>query len=267
MELTVYQCGLEKCAPLQMKRSEPGNHYLFYYILSGRGVLRVEEEPDSILDYALSAGSGFLIEPGKESCCRTFPEGIWEYMWMEFGGSRAGELIHVSGLTCTRPMYTPVKPEHREELCRILLSLVENWEEHSLKTTGYLYIFMDCLIRNSKYRKTSKEGCGREGYVREAVRYIQENYSGQISVEELARKCGLDRSYFGKVFKSVTGQSPQQYIMYYRMERAAERLAAGSEPVSDIGTAVGYPNLLNFSRAFKGVYGVSPREYRQKNHG
>ena len=84
MELTVYQCGLEKCAPLQMKRSEPGNHYLFYYILSGRGVLRVEEEPDSILDYALSAGSGFLIEPGKESCCRTFPEGIWEYMWMEF---------------------------------------------------------------------------------------------------------------------------------------------------------------------------------------
>ena len=78
MELTVYQCGLEKCAPLQMKRSEPGNHYLFYYILSGRGVLRVEEEPGSILDYALSAGSGFLIEPGKENCYRTFPEGIWD---------------------------------------------------------------------------------------------------------------------------------------------------------------------------------------------
>lgn len=265
MELAIYQCGNERCSSLQMKRSEPGNHYLFYYILSGTGVLRVEEEPGSILDYALSAGSGFLVEPGKEKCYSVRPEGIWDYIWIEFGGLRAGEFMSVSGLSCTRPICDPKEPEQKEELLRSLLALLKSKEEHSLRTTGYLYIFIDCLIRTSRYRKDLQEGRNRESYVKEAIQYIEKNYSGAISVEELARQCWLDRSYFGKIFKSVTGQSPQKFIMFFRMERAAERLAGGSMPIGDVGAAVGYPNLLNFSRAFKGVYGVSPREYRQKH--
>ena len=47
--------------------------------------------------------------------------------------------------------------------------------------------------------------------------------------------------------------------------KAADALIIGDESVGDIGASVGYPNLLHFSRAFKGVYGMSPREYRQKN--
>ncbi len=46
---------------------------------------------------------------------------------------------------------------------------------------------------------------------------------------------------------------------------AAEELAAEDTPIGDVGAAVGYPNQLNFSRAFKGVYGMLPREYRQRN--
>ena len=77
----------------------------------------------------------------------------------------------------------------------------------------------------------------------------------------------LDRSYFGKVFKSITGQSPQRFLIHFRMERAAAELKEGKAPIGDVGASVGYPNLLHFSRAFKGVYGMSPREYRQKNRG
>ena len=107
-------------------------------------------------------------------------------------------------------------------------------------------------------------GKNSETYVEGAVRYIEQNYSRHISVEELARRCWLDRSYFGKVFKSVTGQSPQQFLIRFRMEKAASELRTGNMPVGDVGTLVGYPNLLHFSRAFKGVYGMSPSEYRQK---
>ena len=86
-----------------------------------------------------------------------------------------------------------------------------------------------------------------------------------ITVEDIARRCKLDRSYFGKVFKKAVGQSPQEFLIRYRMSKAADALIIGDDSVGDIGASVGYPNLLHFSRAFKGVYGVSPREYRQKN--
>ena len=49
------------------------------------------------------------------------------------------------------------------------------------------------------------------------------------------------------------------------MAKAADALIIENDSIGDIGTAVGYPNLLHFSRAFKSVYGISPREYRQKN--
>lgn len=77
--------------------------------------------------------------------------------------------------------------------------------------------------------------------------------------------CKLDRSYFGKIFKKVLGQPPQEFLIHYRMAKAADALIIGSESIGDIGASVGYPNLLHFSRAFKGVYGMPPREYRQKN--
>ncbi len=81
----------------------------------------------------------------------------------------------------------------------------------------------------------------------------------------MAQICKLDRSYFGKVFKSVVGQPPQEFLLRYRMEKAAEALMLTSSAIADISVSVGYANSLHFSRAFKSVYGISPREYRRKN--
>ena len=61
------------------------------------------------------------------------------------------------------------------------------------------------------------------------------------------------------------GLAPQEFLIQYRMSRAAELLKTSDIPVKDISVQVGYPNQLHFSRAFKNVYGVSPRTYRQNN--
>ena len=67
------------------------------------------------------------------------------------------------------------------------------------------------------------------------------------------------------MFKAATGKSPQQYLIGYRMGKAAELLKLTALPVAEVGRAVGYPNQLHFSRAFKGAFGVSPREWRREN--
>ena len=81
----------------------------------------------------------------------------------------------------------------------------------------------------------------------------------------LAGALRLNRSYFGKIFRLSTGKTPQRFLMNYRMVKAAELLASTQRPVSEIGASVGYDNPLHFSRAFKTIYGISPRDWRKNN--
>lgn len=93
----------------------------------------------------------------------------------------------------------------------------------------------------------------------------QQHYSEDISIEDISSFCGLNRSYFSKVFRDTMGESPQGFLLHYRMARAAQLLTESRLPISTISTMVSYLNQLHFSRAFKNVYGISPRDYRAKH--
>ena len=138
-------------------------------------------------------------------------------------------------------------------------------EASSLELMGHMYLLMDQLQRHSTSRRQIQGGKLNEFYVREAMNFIEQNYARDIKVEDIARRCNLERSYFGKLFKKVLGQSPQEFLIRFRMAKASDMLITTNRSVGEIGEAVGYTNLLHFSRAFKSVYGISPRDYRKKN--
>ena len=86
----------------------------------------------------------------------------------------------------------------------------------------------------------------------------------EITVADLARSCNLNRSYFGKIFRDAMKKSPQEFLAEYRMEKAARLLTTTDISIGEISASVGYPNQLHFSRAFKRVYAMAPRDYRKK---
>ena len=94
---------------------------------------------------------------------------------------------------------------------------------------------------------------------------IEQNFQNNITIEDIAAVCGINRSYFGKIFRNSIGRSPQEFLMNYRMVKATELLKLTSLSIAEIGSAVGYENQLHFSRAFKTIYGVSPREWRNQH--
>lgn len=264
MDLTLYQFGYEQCEPLHSFGPYVRNHYLFHYIISGKGTLYSNDAEMNVTEYALKGGMGFLIEPGLVNTYIADKDEPWEYIWIEFGGLRAKGFMETAGLSQAHPIYTPHKPEDGERLSEIMFGVLKNQMASSLKQIGYLYLFIDQLIQSSILKKQFQGGKLSEFYAREAVAYIEQNYSRNITVEDMAARCNLDRSYFGKVFKKVVGESPQEFLIHYRMSRAAEALTVGNSSIAEIGSTVGYQNLLHFSRAFKNVYGISPREYRKK---
>lgn len=266
LDLAAYQYGSERCKPLHSYGPAIRNHYLFHYILSGKGTLDVNlKNGEKAVRYSLHAGQGFLIEPGYVTTYAADAQDPWEYVWIEFDGLRAGELTSEAGLTAASPVFTPSTLEGRESITQEMLYMIEHPDVTGFHFIGHLYLILDLLISTSSKRKKIQHGKLSRFYAQEAISFIEQSYPLPITVEDMAKRCNLDRSYFGKVFKDTIGQSPQEFLIRYRMTKASALLTMTDLPISNICEQVGYPNQLHFSRAFKKVYGIPPRTYRQRH--
>lgn len=140
--------------------------------------------------------------------------------------------------------------------------IIAHPKESSFHLLGHLYLFFDYFVQSAKSTRLTQSSKMSDYYIQEAIHYIEQNFQNNISIEEIAEVCGINRSYLGKIFRNSVGRSPQEFLMNYRMVKATELLKLTTLSIADIGNAVGYSNPLHFSRAFKNVYGISPREWR-----
>lgn len=191
----------------------------------------------------------------------------WEYVWVEFDGLRVKEAVELAGLSLEQPVYKARYKDIAETMKEEMLYIVNHKEESPFHLIGHLYLFMDSFVRSAASVQIGQNSRLRDFYIKEAISFIEQNFQNDISVEDIATFCGLNRSYFGKIFHESMGKSPQDFLISYRMTKAAELLKLTTLSVGDIGNAVGYPNQLHFSRAFKNVYGNSPRQWRYEHGG
>lgn len=265
VDLSLYQFGWEHCEPSHLYGPAARNHYLFHYVISGTGQLMADDSKGVTQTYQIRSGQGFLLSPGQISTYVADQKIPWEYAWLEFDGLRVRELLGLTTLSVDQPVYHSNSKELREQMMNEMLYIVQHAEESPFHLIGHLYLFFDYLTRSAASRSLIKGGRLQDFYIKEALVFIEQNFQNDISVEDIAARCGLNRSYFGKIFRNELGKSPQEFLISYRMTKATELLKLTRLSISDIGNAVGYPNQLHFSRAFKNVYGVSPKEWRNQN--
>lgn len=265
VDCTLFQFGWEQCSPAHSFGPATRNHYLFHYIISGKGLLYYTDHSGITHTYALHAGQGFLICPGQINHYIADEHFPWEYVWIEFDGLKAPEFVALAGLSFDDPIYSSDVPDMQQVLKEEMLYIAHNSNESSLSLIGHLYLFLDALIRSSSKRMVLVGGKLKDFYAREAIAYIEHNFEKDITVEDIAAFCNLNRSYFGKIFKDVVFTTPQDFLIRYRMTKACELLETSNLTIGDISQRVGYPNPLHFSRAFKKIYEVSPREWKLTN--
>lgn len=100
------------------------------------------------------------------------------------------------------------------------------------------------------------------------ITYIQHNYGNpDLTVAGLAELFQLNISYMGSLFKKVHGTSILQYITTVRIDAAKELLGAQKYKISEIAQQVGYADIFYFSKRFKQVTGLSPKEFIQLSLG
>jgi len=264
-ELTMYQFGFHKCKPNHTFGPAAWNHFLFQYIFSGKGLLIHTNDKGETPRYKLSQGQGFMLWPGQKNHYIADSEDPWVYAWIEFDGLQARELVLKSGLTYNDPIYTGQNQIFKDKMEEELLHIITHAKNPPLELMGHFYLFMNSLIASSASRKETIGGSLKDFYVQEAIAYIERNYHLNVSVQDIADYCNLHRSYLNRIFKSVLSITPQQFIISFRIRKACELLTLDERPIGELCTLVGYPDQLNFSRAFKREMGVSPQQWRIKN--
>lgn len=133
---------------------------------------------------------------------------------------------------------------------------------------GHLYLMLSEITRHQiscNRISNNRIQSSKIDRLKTVILYIQQNYDNPIRLSELAALIPMSEGQFCRFFKSMTRQTPMDYINSYRIRQAVELLRQPDKKISDIALEVGYDNISYFIRVFRKTMNSSPSEFRRNN--
>ena len=249
----------------RMERSQHRDHLLIY-CTAGEGVVAAHKSR-----YPIVAGDLVIIPRETAHSYYSLADQPWSIYWVHFAGEHTDLLIE--------PLLSPAN-RTQEKLAHIpfgvngkLIADIENLLE--VRQTGYNkrnFIHASSLLRQilSYLNAITPQQSSRSGaeFDLDSVNALmQENIHGQLSLEEMAASVNLSKYHFSNKYKKLTGQTPIQHFLHLKMEHACYLLDISGNSIKAISHNLGYEDSYYFSRLFKKIIGISPKQYRQLKRG
>lgn len=153
-----------------------------------------------------------------------------------------------------------LKPSIMDELDEAIRTMLERLETRaSVRETEQM---QDAAQGEPEEGKEEPEGAAGSFIVKNALSYMEENYSKRLKLADVADNVYVSQWHLSKLLNKYTGQSFSELLNKVRMEKAKELLDDPSLRISDIAEEVGFLDMAHFSRVFKKLAGVSANEYR-----
>lgn len=147
----------------------------------------------------------------------------------------------------------------REKILR-LAALINLQQSPTAEYESVLFELAEELVTfQSKPRVTPQR---HHMLLERAKEYIHDNYTQELSLDQVCQVACMSKYHFLRRFKDYTGMTPHQYWLNHRINRARQALRAGVA-VSDIANTLGFNDLSHFNRRFKPVFGMTPKRYQQ----
>lgn len=237
---------------------------MIYYVLTGQATAYIDHKA-----YEIKKGDIVIINKDQYHGHRQTDSVLFYLAFDEFQleGAECG-IIPV-----TQPVITPVKyADEIYDCCRKIVDIQEKkdfgWEVLANVLSTELFIWILKEIDQSEAAEDSNTlqlvSFEKGVVVHTITEYFKAHYMEHISVDEIASSAYMSATYVTRIFKEVTGDTPINYLIGIRLEKAAELLREGKLHIQDISKAVGYEDPYYFSKLFKKRYDVSPTEYRKQ---
>jgi len=225
------------------------HNYELVFVINGYGNIKIEGK-----DYPVSTGDLICFRPGVKHSLNLTKEPYMEFYGMHF------DISHE-----IRPFPNVTKLESSLRLETMFKSLLD---VHRQK--GYLYEWKRnlwlqqilCEVFTILQEKDQPISVMR---IRKILDYIHEDPCRRITLDDLLKQAGIQKTLFLQSFRNVTGTTPNQYITAQRLEYARDLLADTNLSIIQIAENCGFNDAFYFSRCFKKHFGVSPRQYRESS--
>lgn len=121
------------------------------------------------------------------------------------------------------------------------------------------------ILKAMEYTDGSHAVTGKqiEPNIIKAIKYIDKHYTDDISLDHIAETVHMSKYYFCRKFHSTTGATVLEYLNNVRLTKVHNLLLNTQMNIDEIATATGFSSAVNLTRAFKKVYGNSPRDFRK----
>lgn len=210
------------------------------------------------------------IEPGRgevETLCLFFRDGYVEQAWQTAERALDGETSSGAGFFERRH---PMPPQLRALLAMVRDGLIANagpgWLEDRMFDASQLLAGLHRSVEAERLRVPALRASTREEIYRRLRRgrqAIDGKLDGPVRLREAAREACLSDFHFQRLFRAVWGETPHEYGVRRRLERAARLLRETRIPVTDICFEAGFQSPASFSNLVRKRYGASPREIRK----
>ena len=123
------------------------------------------------------------------------------------------------------------------------------------------------LVNNHAVRRPSVRvfrGGMSPSRLRRVTELVHAKMENELSLTEMAATVGLSTAHFSQMFRKSMGESPHQFVLRHRVERAKELLRVSDVRVLDVALACGFKTQQHFARIFRRLCGASPTEYRRE---
>lgn len=255
-DLSIINFGHEKCLPLHSFGPQVREYYVIHFVLEGKGVYKYKNN-----QYHLKKGDFFLITPqDSDPLYQADAESPWEYVWIGLEGSKVEEILEDLGYNGENKVghvidYDLIYQHIRELITTNFLS-----QSSSLTIQGKLITIFSLLSLDGSNISLNSSMTSEQKIVEQFILYIRKNYWREdLSVQTIATDLGFNSSYLSRIISKKFGESTLEYLIKYRMLKAKFLIENSDHTIELISKAVGYQNPLSFSRAYKKVYGHSPR--------
>lgn len=251
---TVYPPGKKRHPPEYRSVGSSGrilNEFQFVYITEGKGTLKMKEASFPVLP-----GTGFFVFPGVWHWYASDIETGWDEYWVGFQGAY-GETLLENGILSTKLPALDIGINST-----VVHLFQEMFEIAKREHPGFQPKLTGSVIRLLAYclsfSQQKSQGSETEQLIQKARLIMEDNLFGNLDMEEISRNLGISYTHFRSIFKDYSGQSPYQYYLNLKINKAKELLETGEYAVKEVAFELAFENQYYFSRLFKKKTGVNP---------
>ncbi|MDD3402611.1 MAG: AraC family transcriptional regulator [Hespellia sp.] len=252
----IQEAGYFKTTDSYYTERENLDSFLIVYTLSGSGLLEMDDTTYPIEPHQL-----FFIPCMKHHyyCCRKDKE--WEFLWIHFNGI-AARGYYEKYSTSQTPVITIDPQAGIPEQMRQVLSLIQKKElNRDYMISNILTNILTQLILT---QSQGDESPFLPDYLIQTIKYIDQHFKEEISLDQLSKEIGISKFYLLKQFKKYFETTIREYQIVTRLNYAKELLKYTDTPVHDISDACGINQTSHFIHLFKKHECLTPLQYRNK---